>query len=116
MAWLREADDAGLPMALDAFIAHAQAHFSQEEQWMRATGFPSAQCHIDEHAQVLDSALQVRERLAQGNTGIARELGQSLALWFPPHADYMDAALAQWMVRRQHGGAPVVLRRNLNSG
>jgi hemerythrin len=44
---------------------------------------------------------------------IARRLGRELAAWFPAHADYLDSALAQWMVKSRFGGAPVVLKRSV---
>ena len=50
--------------------------------------------------------------LADGNFGVVRELAQALMDWFPGHADYMDSALALWMVKRSHGGAPLVFRRD----
>lgn len=106
-------DDGALPAALDAFIAHAQSHFSEEEAWMRGSAFPATDCHVEEHEKVFDSAHQVRDKLLGGNTAIARAFARALIDWFPAHADYMDAALAQWMVRRQQGGVPVVLRRNI---
>ena len=40
-------------------------------------------------------------------------LAQSLADWFPGHADYLDSALVQWMVKKQLGAIPVVVRKNL---
>jgi hemerythrin len=104
--------DDGLAHALDAFAAHAVAHFEQEDDWMRTTDFPAGDCHIDEHAKVLASVRDVQQALADGNSGIVRELAQALMDWFPGHADYMDSALAQWMVKRSHGGAPLVFRRD----
>ncbi|OYD53015.1 hemerythrin [Thauera propionica] len=109
---LLTAPDAGLAQALDAFAAHAVAHFEQEDGWMRGTDFPAADCHIDEHAKVLASVREVQQELAAGNVVLVRELAQALVDWFPGHADYMDSALAQWMVKRSHGGAPLVFRRD----
>lgn len=109
---LLTAPDAGLAQALDAFAAHAVAHFEQEDGWMRGTDFPAADCHIDEHAKVLASVREVQQELAAGNVVLVRELAQALMDWFPGHADYMDSALAQWMVKRSHGGAPLVFRRD----
>ena len=40
-------------------------------------------------------------------------LAQSFADRFPGHADYLDSALAQWMVKKQLGAIPVVVRKNL---
>ena len=34
--------------------------------------------------------------------------------WFPGHADYMDSALATWLVKKSHDGRPLVLRRKEN--
>lgn len=109
---LLTAPDAGLAQALDAFAAHAVAHFEQEDGWMRGTDFPAADCHIDEHAKVLASVREVQQELVAGNVDLVRELAQALMNWFPGHADYMDSALAQWMVKRSHGGAPLVFRRD----
>jgi hypothetical protein len=40
-------------------------------------------------------------------------LAQALADWFPGHADYLDSALVQWMVKKHLGAIPVVVRMNL---
>ena len=65
----------------------------------------------DEHAAVMRSVAEVRERVAQGDIAVGRSLAQELARWFPGHADYLDSALAAWMCKRQFGGKPVVLQR-----
>lgn len=104
--------DADLPAALTAFERHAVAHFEQENRWMSQDGFPARDCHVDEHDKVLASVRDVQAALAEGNTGLCRELAQALMDWFPGHADYMDSALAQWLVKRSHAGAPLVFRRN----
>lgn len=106
-------DDTTAVAALSAFEAHAVSHFGQEETWMRATGFPAAGCHADEHAAVLASVREVRALLADGRGGppLLHRLAEHLLSWFPGHADHMDSALAGWMVKRSHGGAPVVLKR-----
>ncbi len=106
------ADDADLAPRLSAFIEHAEAHFEQENVWMLATEFPPRDCHIDEHNKVLASLHEVRQLLAQGNTPVVRELTSALIEWFPAHADYMDSALAVWLVKRTHGGRPLVFRRD----
>lgn len=109
---LLTAPDAALEQALAAFAAHAVAHFEQEDRWMKGADFPAADCHIDEHAKVLASVREVQRELAGGNVDLVRELAQALMDWFPGHADYMDSALATWMVKRSHGGAPLVFRRD----
>lgn len=104
--------------ALQAFAVHAQSHFDQEDEWMRSTGFPPRDCHIDEHAAVLKSVHEVAELLAQGKAGasLVHDLGKELFAWFPGHADYLDSALAAWMTKQSMGGKPIVIRRNAASG
>lgn len=118
VAALQRASDAELPAALAAVAAHAIGHFEQEEGWMRSTNFPATQCHADEHAAVLGSVREVQAMLADpaqhpNAQRVTRELAVALVDWFPGHADYLDAALSHWMSKRSHGGAPVVLRREL---
>lgn len=110
---LRDADAADLPAALAAMVAHLREHFAQEDTWMTETEFPPRQCHIDEHAAVLRSADEVLGLAGQGQLEPARGFAEALVDWFPGHADYLDAALAHWMCKRQHGGKPVVVRRGL---
>ncbi|HRG72903.1 MAG TPA: hemerythrin domain-containing protein, partial [Thauera aminoaromatica] len=112
---LLRASDAEIPAALDAFARHAEAHFAQEDAWLSAADFPTGgDCHIDEHAKVMASVREVQELVAKGEVEIARELAQALMDWFPGHADYMDSALATWLVKKSHDGRPLVLRRKEN--
>lgn len=112
---LLEADDAALAARLDDFLAHADTHFGEEAQWMTSTDFPAAQCHIDEHDAVMKSVREVRALLesepGERSSRITRSLAEELMRWFPGHADYLDSALAQWMVKRAFGGAPVIFRK-----
>jgi hemerythrin-like metal-binding protein len=112
VAVLQGCDDAMLPCALDRVIDHLRAHFGAEDESMRETGFPPRECHIDEHAAVLRSAEEVRARVAAGELDTGRSFAQALAEWFPGHAVHLDSALAHWLVKRRHGGKPVVLRRH----
>lgn len=108
-----DGDPAAARHAIAAFEAHAAEHFAQEERWMQDTAFPAAGCHADEHAAVLASVREVRSAVEEGRAGteLLRRLAEQLFDWFPPHADYMDSALAAWMCKRSLGGQPVVLRR-----
>ena len=96
---------------LKEFERHAEDHFSQELEWMRSTGFPAMQCHDDEHRAVQQSVREVIPLVEAGNVAVGRSLARALADWFPGHADYLDSALAQWMVKRRTGGVPVVIKR-----
>ena len=113
LAQLQRAEDAALAPLLDAFALHLRSHFETENTWMEETAFPPRQCHMDEHAAVMESVQQVQALLAQGDAAICRALIEQLADWFPKHADQLDSALAHWMFKRRMGGKPVVLRRGV---
>lgn len=110
---LELASDSELPSLLAEMEVHLQQHFSHENDWMEQTAFPPRQCHMDEHAAVLKSVAEVREKLAAGDVAICRSLIQALIDWFPGHATHLDSALAHWLSKQRFGGKPVVLRRNV---
>jgi hemerythrin len=110
------APDAEVGSLLGKFAQHAEKHFGEEREWMATTDFPAMDCHVDEHEAVMASVRQVAEVVAQGDAAEGRRLATELARWFPGHADYMDAPLAQWMAKRRMGGVPVVIRRGATSG
>lgn len=92
-----DAADGDMLASVDAFLAHTERHFAQEEQWMTATAFPPLGCHRGEHENVLEVMREVRRRVAAGELRYARTLAAALAEWFPHHASTMDAMLAQFM-------------------
>lgn len=87
------ADDA-LPAAWQALVEHTQAHFGAEDDWMRATGFAASNCHTLQHKVVLDVLKEGLSLARQGELAPARQMAGELAVWFPQHAQTMDAALA----------------------
>lgn len=114
---LRQAPDALLAARLADLRVHLERHFGEEDRWMTETDFPPRDCHIDEHAAVLNSVREVQALLDQGgSTEPCRRLADELVRWFPGHADYLDSALAAWMCKRRHGGKPIVVRRSIASG
>ena len=82
---------------------------------MHDTGFPARDCHIGEHAAVLDSVLAVQRVVASGDCSQVRRLVEHLEAWFPGHADYLDSALSHWMCKLRWGGKPVVVRRHVGT-
>jgi hemerythrin len=78
---------------------------------MERYGFPPRDCHVDEHERVLASVREVCSLVAAGDVAAGRGLAPALADWFPGHSDYMDAALATWVMKKVANGAPVPLRR-----
>lgn len=94
---------------LELIENHALEHFNTENQWMAESNFPAAQCHMDEHDKVLASIREVR---ANFDAQLAKDLAMALMDWFPGHADYLDSALATWMVKRKFSASPLVFRKN----
>ena len=87
--------------AYQALLAHTEAHFAMEEDWMARCGFEPQNCHTSQHAMVLNV---MREALRYANELNDREplniLRTELAGWFPQHAEMMDAALVFTMEQR----------------
>lgn len=90
--------------SLDEFIKHTEAHFSQEELWMREIAFPPLGCHQGEHANVLEVVREVRRRVAAGQAQLVTTLAEAMAEWFVQHAGSMDTVLAMYM--KQIGYVP----------
>ena len=88
-----DAGEDALP-AYDALLAHTEAHFEMEEDWMARCGFDPQNCHASQHKMVLNV---MREALRYAKELNDREplkiLRTELAGWFPQHAEMMDAAL-----------------------
>jgi hemerythrin len=95
--------DAGVDAlpAYHALLAHTEAHFAMEEDWMARCGFEAQNCHASQHAMVLNV---MREALRYATELNDREplniLRTELAGWFPQHAEMMDAALVFTMEQR----------------
>lgn len=87
--------------AYHALLAHTEAHFAMEEDWMARCGFEPQNCHSSQHAMVLNV---MREALRYATELNDREplniLRTELAGWFPQHAEMMDAALVFTMEQR----------------
>lgn len=89
-----DSPDDRLIEAWATLIDHTDRHFAQEDLWMRQARFASGNCHSTQHKVVL---AVMREGHAQGVAGrldVIRQMAHELAIWFPQHAQSMDAALA----------------------
>ncbi len=91
---VQQAEDADLLWRWQELVAHTQAHFDQEDRWMLATGFAPGSCHITQHAVVLKVLKEGLEQGHQGQLWPIRQMAHELTLWFPHHAQTMDAGLA----------------------
>jgi hemerythrin len=105
------ADTDAIPAMMEKLAHHVEEHFALEARLMEQYAFPARECHVEEHERVLASVREVRALVTAGDTEVAIDLAHALADWFPGHSDYMDSALAAWVVKKTAGGAPLVLRR-----
>ncbi len=99
LAQAQASDNQALPAAWQAVIEHTEAHFAQEDAWMAATRFAASNCHTLQHRTILQVLREGAERAAQGDITPIRLTSRELAMWFPQHAQTMDAALASHLKR-----------------
>ncbi|MEW6707820.1 MAG: hemerythrin domain-containing protein [Pseudomonadota bacterium] len=95
---LDDGDPQGGLQAFELLIEHTVDHFGREDGWMQVTGFAPENCHTRQHATVLKLMREV-VRLARDESRWEpmHVLVSELALWFPQHAQAMDAGLVQHM-------------------
>lgn len=94
LARAEAADDRHLPGLWATLIEHTADHFGREDEWMLATGFALGNCHSTQHKAVLQVMRHGAGQAAAGELAPIRKLIKELAVWFPHHAQTMDAALA----------------------
>lgn len=94
LAQVEAAPDETLLDAWRELIAHTDAHFSREDAWMASTRFASSNCHSMQHEVVLSVMREGAQRGDTGDLATVRQMAHELGLWFPQHAQSMDAALA----------------------
>ena len=94
LATVVHAADADLLPAWQVLIAHTEHHFGQEDHWMQSTRFSSSNCHSMQHGVILQVMREGAKRGHAGELGVVRQMAHELGIWFPQHAQSMDAALA----------------------
>lgn len=88
------APDATLLSKWAALIDHTDDHFGREDQWMLDTGFAASNCHSSQHSIILQVMREGGKRGLAGELAVVRQMAHELGLWFPQHAQAMDASLA----------------------
>lgn len=94
LAKVEAAPDAKLLEQWTELIDHTDDHFGREDEWMQSTRFASSNCHSQQHKVVLQVMREGQKQGRDGNLAVVRDMARELALWFPQHAQSMDAALA----------------------
>jgi hemerythrin-like metal-binding protein len=94
LAIVVNASDADILPAWKTLIDHTDDHFGREDQWMRSTRFSSSNCHTMQHKVILQVMREGDVRGQAGELDVVRQMAYELGIWFPQHAQSMDAALA----------------------
>lgn len=95
LAKVVRATDAQLLCLWEELVAHTDEHFAREDRWMTDTGFSPTNCHSTQHQVVLQVMREGSKRGRNGDLAVVRQMADELGVWFPQHANAMDAALAQ---------------------
>jgi len=88
------APDTDLLLLWRQLVEHTDDHFGREDRWMKDTGFSSTNCHSTQHEVVLQVMREGHKRGSAGDLAVVRQMADELGIWFPQHAQSMDAALA----------------------
>lgn len=99
LAVVQDATDDTLLAHWTVLIDHTDDHFGREDDWMINTQFASGNCHSMQHKVVLQVMREGLQRGQAGELAAVRFMAGELALWFPQHAQAMDASLALHMRR-----------------
>ncbi len=94
LAQAENAADDALAGQWRTLVEHTDEHFSREDRWMLDTRFSSTNCHSVQHKVVLQVMREGLQMAGAGDFMSLRHMAKELALWFPQHAQTMDAALA----------------------
>lgn len=94
LAKVVRAPDESLLSAWATLIDHTDDHFGREDQWMLDTGFAAGNCHSSQHSIILQVMREGGKRGLAGDLAVVRQMAMELGLWFPQHAQSMDASLA----------------------
>jgi hemerythrin-like metal-binding protein len=88
------ADDTRLLAQWESLVDHTHEHFDREDRWMLATGFTADNCHASQHKIILQIMREGTNRGRAGELHVPRQMARELTVWFPQHAQAMDASLA----------------------
>jgi hemerythrin-like metal-binding protein len=94
LATVVNAPDSNLIACWQALIDHTDDHFTREDKWMQDTRFSSGNCHSTQHNVILQVMREGTKRGVAGDLALVRQMAHELGIWFPQHAQSMDAALA----------------------
>lgn len=102
---LREGHDLSQAIeAIDALRLLAACHFEHESEEMRETGYPRRIAHAQDHEDMLDALLLIRQAVTgcDGPLDVQKRsaITERLLGWFHGNISRHDLGLATWLGRR----------------
>ncbi|KIX13911.1 bacteriohemerythrin [Dethiosulfatarculus sandiegensis] len=70
---------------LDKLLNYTIEHFAAEERWMRQNGYTDMRRHIEEHRELADKVLGLKEELKTADKTINKEIVALIADWILDH-------------------------------
>jgi len=82
---------------LAEMIRYTAQHFTREEAFMAAAGFPELQAHRSQHAELSSVVLAFQQRFDRGETTMTIEVMQFLIFWLRRHTTGSDRRFGQFL-------------------
>lgn len=89
---------------LKELVDYTKTHFNDEEELMRAVGYPGYEAHKKLHDALMDKAWGLYARCNEGSPDLAFELLVFLNDWLVNHILEQDKAITAYVRNQQQGG------------
>ncbi|MBC7951526.1 MAG: bacteriohemerythrin [Rhodospirillaceae bacterium] len=84
-----------LELVLDELVGYAVAHFTREEGYLEAMGYPDLPAHRAIHRRLTEDLKTIRARFLDGTHAIGDEIREFLAAWLTRHIMEEDMRYAR---------------------
>lgn len=82
---------------LDRIVEYTGFHFETEEQLMQKYDYPNSEVHQHEHSDLVDTAVDLQQKLKSGHAHITMETMHFLQDWLQHHILGSDKRLADYL-------------------
>lgn len=93
-------EQSALATVLDELIEYTVYHFDTEEQLFAEYAFPGAPEHKAEHDKLTGQAVELQQRMQEGETAISFEVLDFLYDWLMDHTIGLDSEFGAFLVAR----------------
>ena len=105
--FVNHAPPENMGVLLDALIDYATYHFSAEERWMEASGFPGLDRHKKEHGTFSRSISEMHKNYHGGMKSLTLRLFTFLHGWLSTHILESDAEFGRFVAAGQTNFSPL---------